>query len=77
LAWPSEDSAAAAEGYPADVDILPESLRNLEYPIDWEECSITWAPRILKPFSGGGEARYKVHDAGELIAAYDGTAPTA
>ena len=24
------------KGYPLDVDILPESLRNLEYPLQWD-----------------------------------------
>jgi hypothetical protein len=65
------------KGYPADVDILPESLRNLVYPVDWEGLlDYVGRPAILKPFSGGGWKHvYKVHDAAELIAAYDKTAP--
>jgi hypothetical protein len=65
------------KGYPADVDILPASLRNLQYPLDWEGIlDYVGRPAILKPFSGGGWKHvYKVHDVGELIAAYDQTAP--
>jgi len=65
------------KGYPADVDILPESLRNLTYPIDWEGLlDYVGRPAILKPYAGGGWKHvYKVNDARELIAAYDGTAP--
>jgi hypothetical protein len=65
------------KGYPADVDILPESLRNLEYPLQWEALlDYVGRPAILKPFSGGGWKHvYKVNDVDELIAAYDGTAP--
>lgn len=65
------------KGYPADVDILPESLRNLEYPVAWEALlDYVGRPAILKPFSGGGWKHvYKVHDVEELIAAYDGTSP--
>ena len=65
------------KAYPADVDILPESLRNLQYPIDWDGLlDYVGRPAILKPFSGGGWKHvYKVHDVDELIAAYDGTAP--
>jgi hypothetical protein len=65
------------KAYPADVDILPASLRNLEYPIDWDGLlDYVGRPAILKPFSGGGWKHvYKVHDRQELIDAYDGTAP--
>jgi hypothetical protein len=65
------------KGYPADVDILPESLRNLEYPLLWEALlDYVGRPAILKPYSGGGWKHvYKVHDVNELIAAYDTTAP--
>jgi hypothetical protein len=65
------------KGYPADVDILPESLRNLGYPIDWDALlDYVGRPAILKPFSGGGWKHvYKVNDKAELIAAYDGTSP--
>ncbi len=65
------------KGYPADVDLTAESLRNLEYPIDWDGLlDYVGRPAILKPFSGGGWKHvYKVHNRGELLAAYDGTAP--
>lgn len=65
------------KGYPADVDILPESLRNLGYPIDWDALlDYVGRPAILKPFSGGGWKHvYKVNNREELIAAYDGTSP--
>ena len=65
------------KGCPTDVDILPESLRNLGYPLDWDALlDYVGRPAILKPFSGGGWKHvYKVENAQELIAAYDGTAP--
>jgi hypothetical protein len=65
------------KGYPSDVDILPESLRNLEYPVDWDGLlDYVGRPAILKPFSGGGWKHvYKVANREELLAAYDGTAP--
>src|SRR4051812_23645484 len=65
------------KGYPPDVDLTAESLRNLQYPLDWEGLlDYVGRPAILKPFSGGGWKHvYKVNDARELIAAYDGTAP--
>ena len=65
------------KGYPKDIDLTPESLRNLQYPIDWDGLlDYVGRPAILKPFSGGGWKHvYKVHDRQELIAAYDGTGP--
>lgn len=65
------------KGYPADVDLTSESLKNLDYPVDWEGLlDYVGRPAILKPFSGGGWKHvYKVNDAAELIAAYDKTAP--
>ena len=65
------------KGYPADVDLAPESLRNLQYPIDWDALlDYTGRPAILKPYSGGGWKHvYKVHNARELLEAYDRTAP--
>jgi hypothetical protein len=67
------------KAYPADVDILPASLRNLEYPLDWDGLlDYVGRPAILKPYSGGGWKHvYKVSTREELIAAYDGTAPYA
>jgi hypothetical protein len=65
------------KAYPADVDITSESLRNLEYPIDWDGLlDFVGRPAILKPFSGGGWKHvYKVNDRAELLQAYDGTGP--
>ena len=65
------------KGYPKDVDLAPESLRNLGYPLDWDALlDYVGRPAILKPYSGGGWKHvYKVHDKKELLEAYDGTAP--
>ncbi|HWY26999.1 MAG TPA: hypothetical protein VNY97_03640 [Candidatus Angelobacter sp.] len=65
------------KSYPSDVDINSESLRNLEYPIDWDGLlDYVGRPAFLKPFSGGGWKHvYKVNTREELIAAYDGTGP--
>jgi hypothetical protein len=65
------------KSYPTDVDLTPESLRNLGYPIDWDGLlDYVGRPAILKPYSGGGWKHvYKVHDKAELIAAYDNTGP--
>jgi hypothetical protein len=65
------------KGYPTDVDIQPESLRNLEYPVDWDALlDYVGRPAILKPYSGGGWKHvYKVNNREELLAAYDGTSP--
>jgi len=65
------------KGYPADVDLTPESLRNLGYPIDWDGLlDYVGRPAILKPYSGGGWKHvYKVSNRDELIRAYDGTSP--
>ena len=65
------------KGYPKDVDLTPESLRNLAYPIDWDALlDYVGRPAILKPYSGGGWKHvYKVNDRKELLEAYDGTAP--
>jgi hypothetical protein len=65
------------KSYPSSVDITSESLRNLEYPVDWDSLlDYVGRPAILKPFSGGGWKHvYKVDNREELIAAYDGTGP--
>ncbi len=65
------------KSYPTDIDINSESLRNLEYPIDWDGLlDYVGRPAILKPFSGGGWKHvYKVNNREELLAAYDGTGP--
>ena len=37
------------------ADITPESLRNLEFPLDWEAIvNYVGFPAFLKPFDGGG-----------------------
>jgi hypothetical protein len=65
------------KAYPHDVDILPASLHNLEYPLDWDALlDHVGRPAILKPYSGGGWKHvYKVENREELLRAYDGTAP--
>src|SRR4030095_2774116 len=41
--------------YPTDSDLTAESLRNMEFPIDWDALlDHVGRPAILKPFSGGG-----------------------
>jgi hypothetical protein len=65
------------KGYPADIDLTPESLHNLGYPIDWDGLlDYVGRPAILKPYSGGGWKHvYKVQNREELLRAYDGTSP--
>jgi hypothetical protein len=65
------------KGYPADVDLTSESLRNLAYPIDWDSLlDYVGRPAILKPYSGGGWKHvYKVNTREELLEAYDRTSP--
>jgi hypothetical protein len=65
------------KSYPPEYDLTSESLHNLGYPVDWEGLlDYVGRPAILKPYTGGGWKHvYKVHDARELIAAYDGTGP--
>jgi glutathione synthase/RimK-type ligase-like ATP-grasp enzyme len=65
------------KGYPADVDLTPESLRNLVFPIDWDGLlDYVGRPAILKPYSGGGWKHvYKVNNREELLAAYEQTSP--
>lgn len=65
------------KGYPADLDIVSESLRNMAFPIDWDALlDYVGRPAILKPYSGGGWRHvYKVSTREELLAAYDGTSP--
>ena len=65
------------KGYPSDVDLTAESLRNLEYPVDWDALlDYVGRPAILKPFSGGGWKHvYKVNNREELLEAYEKTSP--
>lgn len=52
-----------------------QSLRNLQYPLDWDAIlDYTGLPAVLKPNTGGGwRDVYVVHSKEELLAAYDGT----
>lgn len=61
------------KAYPEGV--ISESLRNLEYPLDWERIvGYVGLPAILKDAWGGGWKNvYKVHTIDELIRAYDET----
>jgi len=56
-------------------EISSQSLRNLEYPLRWEELFAQIGfPAYLKPYNGvGGKQIYKVHSAEEFFAAYDQT----
>lgn len=56
-------------------DITSESLRNLIYPLNWEEIfDYIGFPAILKPYEGGGwRDIYKVKNAEEFFYAYDQT----
>lgn len=59
-------------------DISNESLRNLQYPIDWLKIlEYTGLPAIMKPYDGGGWKQvYKIHSVDELIHYYDQTDTT-
>jgi hypothetical protein len=54
-------------------DITSESLRNLEFPIDWQGIvDYVGFPAFLKPFDGGGWKNVsKIHNMEELFAEYD------
>jgi hypothetical protein len=54
-------------------DITSESLRNLEFPIDWQGViDYVGFPAFLKPFDGGGWKNVsKIHNVEELFAEYD------
>ena len=55
--------------------VTDASLRNLKFPLDWDEIiEHIGMPAILKPFDGGGwRDVYKVHSKEELWQAYDRT----
>src|SRR6267142_2796454 len=55
--------------------ISTESLRNLEFPLDWQGIiDYVGLPAILKPFDGGGWKNVsKINSPEELIAEYDQT----
>lgn len=52
-----------------------KSMRNLNYPLDWDGVfSYVGFPAFLKPFSGGGwKSVYKVNNPEEFFAAYHDT----
>jgi hypothetical protein len=54
-------------------DITPESLRNLEFPIDWQGVvDYVGFPAFLKPYDGGGWKNVsKIHDIDELFKEYN------
>ena len=56
-------------------DTTERSMRNLQYPIDWEKVfNYVGFPAFLKPFDGGGwKDVYQVRTPDELFAAYDQT----
>jgi len=55
--------------------ITPESLRNLEYPLDWQDIAdYVGFPAIIKPFDGGGWKNVsRVNSLEELWKVYDTT----
>ncbi|HEX8146096.1 MAG TPA: hypothetical protein VF591_02750 [Pyrinomonadaceae bacterium] len=55
--------------------ITPESLRNLEYPLDWQDIAdYVGFPAIIKPFDGGGWKNVsRVDSLEELWKVYDTT----
>lgn len=55
--------------------IVSESLRNLEFPLDWQGIvDYVGMPAIMKPFDGGGWKNVsRVNSLEELIAEYDET----
>ncbi|HQZ96632.1 MAG TPA: hypothetical protein PLP21_09955 [Pyrinomonadaceae bacterium] len=54
-------------------DITAESLRNLEFPIDWQGViDYVGFPSFLKPFDGGGWKNVsKIHNLDELFTEYN------
>lgn len=56
-----------------DTDVVPESFRNLQYPMDWEGITTyVGVPAIFKEISSGGRRlSYRVHSVDELIQRYD------
>ncbi len=56
-------------------DTTERSMRNLNYPLDWDQIfSYVGWPAFLKPHSGGGWKHvHKVHDREEFFQAYDQT----
>ena len=56
-------------------DTTDQSMRNLEYPLNWDEIfSYVGFPAFLKPHGGGGWKHvYKVDSPADFFAAYDQT----
>lgn len=56
-----------------ETQVVPESFRNLEYPMDWRGViDYVGVPAILKDaHSGGRRITHRVHDVDELIQRYD------
>jgi hypothetical protein len=56
-------------------DITSESLRNLEFPLDWEGiCEYVGFPAFLKPHDGGGWKNVsKIHSLEQLLYEYNQT----
>jgi glutathione synthase/RimK-type ligase-like ATP-grasp enzyme len=55
------------------ADVIPDSFRNLVYPLDWDGIvSHVGLPAVLKPAIGGGWKNvFVVHTIDELMSAYD------
>ncbi|HSE41819.1 MAG TPA: hypothetical protein VLH08_13735 [Acidobacteriota bacterium] len=62
-----------SQSYPPDI--IPESLSNLKYPIDWNAVlQFIGLPAILKPHWGGGwRDVYRVNSLDELLEKYNQT----
>ncbi|MCA9936023.1 MAG: hypothetical protein H6662_10040 [Ardenticatenaceae bacterium] len=58
-----------------EQDTLPESFRNLSYPLDWQGIiDYVGLPAIFKDARSGGRRRvFRVHSVEELIQCYDGS----
>jgi hypothetical protein len=56
-----------------EADIIPESLRNLAFPMPWNDIlELVGLPAVLKPAIGGGWKNVSIiHSMDELIQAYD------
>jgi hypothetical protein len=56
-----------------DTDVVPDSFRNLQYPMDWEGITAyIGVPAIFKEISSGGRRlSYRVHSVDDLIQRYD------
>lgn len=56
-----------------DTDVVTDSFRNLQYPMDWEGITASvGVPAVFKEISSGGRRlSYRVHSVDELIQRYD------